>query len=72
MMIIAIKYIGIIKGSGTKKMSGIFHSGVFDPPPMLSGKFPGYLFGLAIIRLGGSLNGKFFLCISGCFRPFGS
>ena len=25
-------------------MSGIFHSGGFDPPPMLSGKFPCYFF----------------------------
>ena len=27
-------------------MSGIFHSGVFDLPPMLSGKFPCYFFGV--------------------------
>ena len=27
-------------------MSGIFHSGGFDPPPMLSGKYPCYFFGV--------------------------
>ena len=42
-------------------MSGIFHSGVFDPPPMLSGKFPGYLFGLAIMMLEGCGRDRPFL-----------